>query len=65
VSYPGINFGPTVEKYIDEGTFLTQTPTEYYAKGEVAKVPWIVGFMRDEGNYFNSGCPLNPCVSTF
>jgi len=55
LNYPAVNFGPTVEKYQDEESFLTQTPEEHYASGDVAKVPWVLGFVPNEGNVYNIG----------
>jgi len=32
------------------GAFLEHRPEEYYARNEVAPIPWIGGFLPGEGN---------------
>jgi len=32
--------------------FIIESPETLYAKGQVAKIPWITGVNRDEGEIF-------------
>ncbi|KAL1513661.1 hypothetical protein ABEB36_003045 [Hypothenemus hampei] len=48
---PLIIYGPVIENKTDrnQNPFLTKSPWDYLLNGEIQKVPWITGLVRDEG----------------
>jgi len=60
-SDPIAAFGPSIESgNPDESTrFLTDTPINLIAKGEINEVPWIIGFDTDEGYEHTLGITKN------
>ncbi|CAG7728606.1 unnamed protein product, partial [Allacma fusca] len=63
LNHPTVLFAPVVEHNHSEA-FLTESPRDLYAKGDVARVPWIIGFVPNEGNIYNILMMLIP-VSFF
>ncbi|XP_043237086.1 esterase FE4-like [Amphibalanus amphitrite] len=51
-------FRPRVERGVP-GAFLPDSPRRLLERGEVADVPWLVGFNSDEGGTFGSFSLLN------
>ena len=51
---PGVLFGPVIEQPSPDA-ILTNSPTELYKTGQVAKIPFMSGVVRDEGEVFGFG----------
>ncbi|CAG7711962.1 unnamed protein product [Allacma fusca] len=49
IPLPMILFAPTIEDANDPGSYLTETPEEAYRRGTVARKPWIVSAVTQEG----------------
>ncbi|XP_066147556.1 juvenile hormone esterase-like [Euwallacea fornicatus] len=49
---PLVVFGPVIEKRTcrNREPFLTKMPLEYILSGELAKIPWMTGVTKNEGN---------------
>ena len=54
--------GPVVEAPGPDA-FLEDTPDNLYERGEVSPVPWISGFVANEGNSLSIGESLNGLLS--
>ncbi|XP_055637017.1 juvenile hormone esterase-like [Toxorhynchites rutilus septentrionalis] len=59
---PVILYRPVVESFVNESTFLSDNPKVLWAKGRYHKVPWMTGFLPNEGAAFSLGILSN---STF
>ncbi|KXJ71949.1 hypothetical protein RP20_CCG019301 [Aedes albopictus] len=46
---PIILFRPVVEKHVDDETFLREDPRELWATGRYQKIPWMTGYLPDDG----------------
>jgi len=49
LTLPPVLFAPVVEPPL-HGAFLLDTPDNLYAKGLVAKIPWIVSLTTEESD---------------
>ncbi|XP_035712841.1 venom carboxylesterase-6 [Folsomia candida] len=61
--FPGVFFGPIVEPKNDHA-FLEERPEVLYAQNKVPNIPWINGFLADEGNGVGFLAWLYPLVMT-
>lgn len=52
--FPGITMGPVIEP-AGPDAFLEDSPENLYEKGLVNPVPWMSGFLADEGNSLGIG----------
>ncbi|XP_055597278.1 juvenile hormone esterase-like [Uranotaenia lowii] len=50
---PTILFRPVVEEHWDEETFMKEDPRKLWADGFYEKVPWMTGFLPNEGAVFS------------
>lgn len=41
--------------------YITKTPLDYLTNGEVRRVPWMVGFVRNEGVMKAKGMYISTC----
>jgi hypothetical protein len=47
--FPGVFFGPILEPK-GEDAFIEERPEVLYAQNKVPPIPWVHGFLADEGN---------------
>ncbi|KYM89950.1 Venom carboxylesterase-6 [Atta colombica] len=48
---PFTPYGPVVEKFGDEASFIDRTPVEIINSGDVQDIPWVTGVTSEEGLY--------------
>ncbi|EDS32205.1 gut esterase 1 [Culex quinquefasciatus] len=49
--HPITLYHPTIERYVDQETFMSEDPRDLWAAGKYSPVPYTVGFLPNEGAY--------------
>ncbi|EDS28756.1 cholinesterase [Culex quinquefasciatus] len=56
---PIILYRPVVERYVSKETFLSEDPARLWASGRYRMVPWLTGFVPNEGAALTLGVVTN------
>ncbi|XP_052564455.1 juvenile hormone esterase-like [Culex pipiens pallens] len=49
--HPILQWHPTIERYVDEETFISEDPREVWRSGRYHQVPYTMGFLPNDGAY--------------
>ncbi|XP_055607111.1 juvenile hormone esterase-like isoform X2 [Uranotaenia lowii] len=57
--FPLTAYRPVVETFIDDETFIAEEPRVLWAQGKYTQVPWMTGFVPNEGAFTSLAILLN------